>query len=41
MTLKQLSPRRKTIVSIQLAGITLGLALLVVLGFKYRTVSYT
>lgn len=41
MTLKHLSPRRKTIVSIQLAGITLGLALLVVLGFKYRTVSYT
>ena len=39
--MKQLSPRRKTIVSIQLAGITLGLALLVVLGFKYRTVSYT
>lgn len=39
--MKQLSPRRKTIVFIQLAGITLGLALLVVLGFKYRTVSYT
>lgn len=41
MTLKQLSPRQKTIVFIRLAGITLGLALLVVLGFKYRTSSCT